>query len=399
MLPKPPPRDQSLGFLYLPPYRVIGHSVAGETTTVQIPELDLTFDMGSCPRPMLASKFVAISHGHMDHIGGLAYYCSQRNFQGMGPGTIICPAELENPIHKMMAGFVDLERQKTPYNLIAIKNDEPVEIKNNIFITAFPLEHTGPTFGFSVHEKRSKLLAEYVGLPQEKLMELKSRGTEITRSMTIPICAYVMDTAPCPNLIREDVRKAQILITECTFFEADNKERAKSGMHMHVDELCQWLKVVECEHIVLGHISRRTNLMVARKEIGAKLGRDVTRRIELLMDSKSNKERYERQLLDAGEHPQQVGPGMRRPMGGDRGPAPGGYSGGSHSGGGHSSGGGQSSGGYSGPSPSTGQGGYSPRPGGYGPRPSYDSRSSRSGPGPGPRAPTAPTDDADENRP
>ncbi|MEN0019278.1 MAG: MBL fold metallo-hydrolase, partial [Planctomycetota bacterium] len=90
MLPKPPPREPSLGFLFLPPFRIQGISVAGELTSIMVPELDVCFDMGQCPRAALASKYVAVTHGHMDHIGGLAYYASQRRFQGMGSGTIVC---------------------------------------------------------------------------------------------------------------------------------------------------------------------------------------------------------------------------------------------------------------------------------------------------------------------
>src|SRR5262249_6057583 len=73
MIPKPPPREGSLGFLYLPPFRIQGTSIAGEATCIQVPELDVCFDMGACPRAVLSSRVVAVSHGHMDHIGSLAY--------------------------------------------------------------------------------------------------------------------------------------------------------------------------------------------------------------------------------------------------------------------------------------------------------------------------------------
>ncbi len=306
MLPKPPPREPSVGFLYLPPYRVAGTSVAGEATSVMVPELDVVFDLGCCPRAMLAAKTACISHGHMDHIGGLAYYCSQRVFQGMGPARILCPSMIAPAITKMMEGYIELERQRTPYELIPMEPEQTFEIKNNIFVRAFPLEHTVPTFGYAVVERRTKLKPELVGLPQEKLMELKSRGEEITRTLEIPLVAYVLDTVPGPSLVREDVRKAQIVIAECTFFEPDHKERAKVGMHMHVDDLVQWVKVLECQKLVLAHVSRRTNLALAKKELMTKLGRKLGDKIEFLMDGKANKARYERQQMDAGEHPTQL---------------------------------------------------------------------------------------------
>lgn len=301
MLPKQPPREGALGFLYLPPYRVQGTSVAGEATCVQVPELDVCFDMGVCPRAMLASKFVAVSHGHMDHVGGLAYYCSQRHFQGMGEGTIICDARLEAPIRGMMAGFVDLERQTTPYRLVALEPEQTVEVKNNVLLRGFPVEHTTPAFGYTLVERRTKLRPEYAELPQEKLVELKARGTEITRTLEIPLIAYLGDTAPGPHLVREDVRTAQIVVCECTFTEPGHRDRARVGMHMHAADIAEWLGVLECRTLVLVHLSRRTNLGQARKELEEAVGRERMERIELLMDHRTNRARYERQLREAEE--------------------------------------------------------------------------------------------------
>lgn len=312
MLPKPPPRETSLGFLYIPPYRVQGLSIAGEITCVQIPELDVCFDMGACPRAVLPSSYVAVSHGHMDHVGGLAYYCSQRRFQGMGTGRIVCDQRLAPAIRKMMEGFHELEQQQTPYELIPLEHEQEIEIKNNTFLKGFHTEHTSPSMGYAIIEHRTKLKPEFTDFPQEKLRELKERGVEITRKLEIPLVAYLGDTAAGPHLVRNDVRRAKIIITECTFFERDHKGRAKIGKHLHADDIAEWLRVAECEAMVLIHVSRRTHMGEAKAQLVQSLGGRAGERVFFLMDHRANRERYERQLLDAGVHPSPVDARRRR---------------------------------------------------------------------------------------
>lgn len=351
MLPKPPAKEAGLGFLFIPPFRVQGTSIAGEATSVMIPELDVAFDMGICPRPMLAAKYVAVTHGHMDHIGGLAYYCSQRKFQGMEPGTIICHKGLAKAIRRMMEGYIELEGQTTPYNLIELEPGQQHELKNNIFLRMFEVDHTCLACGYTVVERRSKLKPEFAELPQDKLRELKDKGEDITRVLEVPLVAFLGDTAPGPQLIRDDVRKAQIVICECTFFEEDHEDRAQIGKHMHLKHILEWLPVLECQKLVLVHLSRRSNMMEARKLLRKLTKRELADKVEFLMDHRDNKLRYERQLDEAiraeclrtGQPmPPPMRPGFKKPFGPPRfGGGPGGGSGGS--------GGGQR---FSGPRPS-----------------------------------------------
>ena len=295
MLPRQPPRRPQLGFLYVPPYRVQGISVAGEETSVHIPELDLCFDLGLCPRAMLSSKFVALSHGHMDHAAGLSYYYSQRYFQGMGAGTVVCHPAIEKPIHNIMSAWVDLEAQKTPYNVVPLQPDEELEIKNHIMLRAIATLHTVPSLGFVVVEKRSKLKPQYAELPQEKLVELKQKGEEITQQLQIPLICYTGDTMWGPHFDRPDVLQSKVLITECTFLEPEHRGRAKIGQHLHLDDIVTLLGKSKAEAVVLTHLSRRTHMGMARRQIQDGIPAHEMERVFVLMDSRTNRGRLQQQ--------------------------------------------------------------------------------------------------------
>lgn len=299
MIPQPPVRQPQLGFLYLPPYRIQGWSIAGEESVVQVPELDLCFDVGRCPRTALTSKYVALTHGHMDHAAGLAYYFSQRHFQGMSTGTVICHRRLEKPIHNVMQAWIDVEAQKSPYRVIGMEAEEEHEIKPHLFLRAFNTVHTVPSLGFVVIEQRSKLKPELVGLPQEKLLELKSQGQTITQTMQIPLVCYSGDTMWGNHFERPDVLNAKILITECTFLEPEHRHRASIGRHLHLDDIGVLLKRSKAEAIVLTHLSRRTHMAAARAMLDRAIPPEQRQRVFILMDNRMNRLRHEQQMREA----------------------------------------------------------------------------------------------------
>ena len=300
MIPPEPPRSPQLGFLYLPPFRVQGYSIAGEETFVQIPELDVCFDLGRARRAMLTSNHVALTHGHMDHAAGLAYYFSQRHFQGMREGTVLCHPKLAGPLQKLMGAWIHVESQHTPYRIMGIEPDgEEFEMKNHYFLRAFETDHTVPSLGFMVIERRTKLKPELVGLPQEKLREMKEGGAEITNMIEVPLIAYMGDTGPGSHFRREDVQAAKIVITECTFLDPTHRDRARVGKHLHLDDLIKVLPNLSAEHVVVTHLSRRLHLGQARERLDQAVPPEHRERVHLLMDGRTNKQRYQQQLAEA----------------------------------------------------------------------------------------------------
>lgn len=295
MLPKMPSSGGAPGFLFVPPFRIQGYSIAGEQTVIQIPELDVCFDMGTCPRFALSSPFVAVSHGHMDHVGGLPYYLSQRVFQKMGVGTIVCHPELAAPISAMMESWQALERQKTPFHVVPLAPDAELRIKPDVVLRAIEVAHTGPSLGYGLLEYRSKLRPEFREHPQERLRDLKKQGVEITQTLEIPMIAFTGDTQLAPALFRDEFAKARIVISECTFFDDEHRERAVLGKHLHIDDVAQLLEIWEAETVILTHLSRRTNMIEVHEVLRRRLKPADVERVHLLMDYRANRARYERQ--------------------------------------------------------------------------------------------------------
>lgn len=293
------PRSPGTGFLYFPPFRVQGYSVAGEETWVQVPELDICFDVGRAPGLMLTSPYVALSHGHMDHSAGIGYYFSQRVFQGMQPGTLLCPEPLAEPVRRLMQAWVSVEHQRAPYKVVGMSDGQEIEIKNHVFLRAFKTEHNVPSLGFAVVEKRSKLREELLGLPQEKLIQLKKEGREITYIKEVPLVAYIGDSQAGDFLLRPDVAGASILIVECTFLDDGHDDKAEAGRHMHLRDIAKLLEVSTSPNVVLTHLSRRTNMGQAKQQIDVVLPAAHRHRVHVLMDHRANRARYEKQLAEA----------------------------------------------------------------------------------------------------
>lgn len=264
-------------------FTVAGYSVAGEESVIIAPELDCVFDIGKCPREALTVNHVLLSHGHMDHAAGLPYYFSQRDFQGAGQGTVLVGENLVRPLQNLMQAWGAVEGHVPPARFVGMRDGDEHEIRRGLVAKAFSVKHLPTSLGFSVVDVRQKLKQEFSSLDGPALVELKAKGVTITNRVEYPLIAYPGDTGRANFSSLPHVANARVLLLECTFFDPDHVKRARAGKHLHIKDLPMVLEGMNNEHIVIVHVTRRTNMGLARKILKKSLPKEVSERITFLM--------------------------------------------------------------------------------------------------------------------
>jgi len=263
---------------------IIGYSVAGEETVVAIPQLDICFDIGKAPAQIIPINHILLTHGHMDHAAGIAYYLSHRNFCGQSAGTVLAPANLIKPIKVIVEAWGRLDGNRIPANVVGVKVGDEHQIKPNLFVRVFPTKHTKGSVGYSVMEKRKKLKPEYISLAGPQIVELKKQGIEIDYPLEIPIVSYLGDTQYVDFSQLDYIATSKILIAECTFYEDKHSGRAEAGKHMHINEFARLLESMNNEHIVITHTTQRTPMKEIRETLKNALTPETYNKVKLLMD-------------------------------------------------------------------------------------------------------------------
>ncbi len=278
-------RTYKLSQMKIDDFHLAGYSVAGEESLIIAPELDCTFDIGKCPREALNVNHVLLSHGHMDHVAGLPYYFAQRDFQGISGGTALVPADLVGPLENLMAAWGRVEGHVPPHQFVGMRIGEDFEIRRGLVARTFPTKHLVTSLGFAVLDVRQKLKEEFLGLAGPQIVEIKKKGVEITNRIEVPLVAYMGDTGKMNYSSLPYVANAKALLLECTFFDPDHVSRARAGKHVHINDLPEMLEGMNNEHIILIHVTRRTNMAMARKILKQTLAKETLERISFLMSA------------------------------------------------------------------------------------------------------------------
>ncbi|HMV43626.1 MAG TPA: MBL fold metallo-hydrolase [Leptospiraceae bacterium] len=235
-----------------------GISEGGIRTSISIPRYSLLFDIGGIPHEKIHMENVLVTHGHLDHAAGIPYYISQRSLQKLkAPNIYVNEAMYENT-KKIIELYSEIEGFSYNYNLISTPTNKEFSLTANTFFKAYQTTHRIPSQGYTIFEKVKKIKSEYASLSSAEIVQLKSKGENLTEEKSLPLVSFSGDTQIEYVLEHKDVRESKILFLECTYVDDDrNVERARAWGHTHLDEIMAHAKEFKNEKIVLIHFSKR----------------------------------------------------------------------------------------------------------------------------------------------
>ena len=119
-----------------------GYSRAAVQTYWRIPELKLGFDLGGSPWSFMGTQTFFITHAHLDHMAALPVYVARRRMMKMEPPTIYVPAEVVEPVERMLRAWQRLDRGRMLCTLVGVRDGDEIELSRENIVTVFATKHT-----------------------------------------------------------------------------------------------------------------------------------------------------------------------------------------------------------------------------------------------------------------
>ena len=235
-----------------------GYSRAAVQTYWRIPEMKVGFDLGAQPWDFMGTGTWFVTHTHLDHIAALPVYIARRRMMKMEPPTIFVPAHAVDNIRQFLQVVSRLDRGRLPCMLEPVEPGDEIPLSRELVVTAHATQHTVPSLGYVVWERRKKLKPEYTELSGVQIRDLRQSGVEVSEERRLPRVAYLGDSAPKGLDDHPVMYEAQVLIAEMTFVAPGHrKDKIHKHGHMHLDDVVERKDRFQNERVIFGHFSTR----------------------------------------------------------------------------------------------------------------------------------------------
>jgi ribonuclease Z len=263
---------------------VVAVSVGGFETCIEVPSWQLCFDIGRCPPSAVKHRRVCFTHSHVDHMGGIAHHVSLRDLLGMPPAEYLVPEPSHGAFCALLDAWRALDRSELPANVRGVTPGDAIETGRDRRIHVFQSYHRVPTVGYALERRSRRLKPELVGLPSDRIVAMRAAGVDIHDEANAIELAFCGDTLIEVVEREEHVRRARVLILECTFLDdrAPVAHARKTG-HVHLDEIVERAPLFGNEAILLTHFSPRYGRSEILAALDAKLPPGLRERVVPLL--------------------------------------------------------------------------------------------------------------------
>ena len=234
-----------------------GVSIAGHESFYKVPAFRCLLEFGRAPYDVLGYATICLTHGHLDHVAGLAHHASRRRLTGLPPARVFAPEEAVPDLEAWLAISQRLEDIDYGAHVTPAVPGGSVMLRNDLELKFLPGRHRVPTVGYLFSEIRKKLADELIGRPGEEIAALRAGGAEVTRRQQIPLLAYPGDCGPEIFDAAPELFRARVLLIECSFVAPEDRDRAREYAHIHLDDIAGRASLFENEAIVLTRFSLR----------------------------------------------------------------------------------------------------------------------------------------------
>jgi ribonuclease Z len=260
-----------------------GVSWGGIRTCLELPSWKLLVDLGAVDHRQVYAGTVLITHGHLDHLGGIANHIALRELMGQVPGRYIVPPAIMDAVQDLLAVWRRLDRAPLAAEWIPLAPGTTLDLDRNRRVEPFATDHRVVSQGYLLSSVAQKLRPEFSGLPGTELARLRQQGTSITDEESRVEFAFSGDTQIDALLRNERALTAKRLVMEVTFLDDRvSVQQSREMGHIHLDELREHAEAFRCEHLVLTHFSLRYQRKQAWELIRKALPADLLERTVIL---------------------------------------------------------------------------------------------------------------------
>jgi ribonuclease Z len=235
-----------------------GVSLGGIYTSLHVPELDALFDVGWPLRSAAAARYLFLSHGHVDHAGGLASLLGVRALFGHPRRLRVhLPAEIAPLVGDVLASTARLQRYELAVDLVPMAPGDEVALRGDLSVRAVRTYHPVPSLGYVIVRRVAKLRADLRGLDGREIAERRRRGEVVSEIALRLELAYATDTLALVLDREPALYDSRVLVLECTFLDGRKSlADTHAGCHIHLDELIERADRFRNEAVVLMHFSQ-----------------------------------------------------------------------------------------------------------------------------------------------